>query len=86
MDKLILKLKIIKNLIKGEEVIGKLSKTVEDDIYNITNYLDIFQRVLDSPSPISEELKKEVFEVSENKIIQQSLREILFSCFSKKSK
>ena len=75
-----------KDLIKGEEVIGKLSKTVEDDIYNITNYLDIFQRVLDSPSPISEELKKEVFEVSENKIIQQSLREILFSCFSKKSK
>ena len=27
-----------KDLMKGEEVIGKLSKSVEDDIYHITNF------------------------------------------------
>ena len=74
-----------KDLMKGEEVIGKLSKTVEDDIFNITNFLDIIQRVIDSPIPLSEELKKEVLEASENKSIEQSCREILFSYFSKKS-
>ena len=71
---------------KGEEVIGKLSKTVEDDIFNITHFLDIIQRVIDSPVPFSEELKKEVNEASENKSIEHSCREILFSYFSKKSK
>ena len=74
------------DLKKGEEIIGKLSKTVEDDIYNFTNFLDILQRVIDSPIPLSEELKKEVIEASENKSIEQSCREILFSYYSKKSK
>ena len=46
-----------KELSKGEEVIGKLSKTVEDDIENITNFLKIVQKVIDSPSPIPEALK-----------------------------
>ena len=73
-----------KDLSKGEEVIGKLSKTVEDDIENITNFLNIIQKVIDSPVPMSDELKKEVIEATENKSIEQSLREILFSYFSKK--
>ena len=75
-----------KDLNKGEEVIGKLSKTVEEDIFNITNFLSIIQRVIESPVPFSEEFKKEINEASENKSIEQSLREVLFSCFSKKNK
>jgi hypothetical protein len=74
-----------KDLMKGEEVIGKLSKSVEDDIYNITNFLDIIQRVIDTPVPFSEDFKKEVLEACENKSIEQSCREILFMYFSKKS-
>jgi hypothetical protein len=73
-----------KELSKGEEVIGKLSKTVEDDIENITNFLKIVQKVIDSPVPMADDLKKEVIEATENKSIEQSLREILFSYFSKK--
>ena len=71
-------------MVKGEEIIGKLSKTVEDDIDNITHFLDIVQRVIDSPKPMSDELRKEVIEAFENKSIEQSLREKLFSYFSKK--
>ena len=77
-----------KDLVKGEEIIGKLSKTIEDDIDNITNFLNIMQRVKeskDSPTPLSDELKKEVMEAIENKSIEQRCREILFSLFSKKS-
>ena len=73
-----------KDLSKGEEVIGKLSKTVEDDIENITNFLKIVQKVIDSPSPFSEDFKKEVMEATENKSIEHSCREVLFSIFSKK--
>ena len=73
-------------LSKGEEIIGKLSKTVEDDIYNITNFLKIIQKVIETPVPFSEDFKKEVIEASENKSIEQSCREILFSYYSKKSK
>ncbi len=73
-----------KDLVKGEEVIGKLSKTVEDDIDNITNFLNIIQRVIESPIPMSDELRKEVIEASENKRLEQSCREILFSYYSKK--
>ena len=75
-----------KDLAKGEEIIGKLSGTVETDIFNITNFLDIIQRVIESPVPFSEDLKKEVMEAWENKSIEQSCREILFSYYSKKSK
>ena len=73
-----------KDLSKGEEVIGKLSKTVEDDIENITNFLKIVQKVIDSPVPMEDNLKKEVMEATENKSIEQSCRELLFSIFSKK--
>ena len=73
-----------KDLVKGEEIIGKLSKTVEDDIDNITNFLYIIQKVIDSPIPMSDDLKKEVIEASENKSIERSCREILFSYSSKK--
>ena len=74
-----------KELNKGEEVIAKLSKTVEDDIYNITNFLDIVQRVIDSPIPLSEEFKKEVMEASENKSIEQVADEI-YRLYCKKMK
>jgi len=73
-----------KDLAKGEEIIGKLSKTIEDDIDNITNFLNIIQRVIESPIPMSDELRKEVIEASENKRLEQSCREILFSYYSKK--
>ena len=48
--------------------------------------MDIIQRVIESPVPFSEDLKKEVMEAWENKSIEQSCREILFSYYSKKSK
>ena len=75
-----------KDLVKGEEVIGKLSKNVEDDIDNITNVLDIIQRVNETPPPFSEEFKKEISEASDNKSIERSCREVLFNLFSKKNK
>ncbi len=46
--------------------------------------MNIFQKVTDSPVPMADELKKEVIEATENKSIEQSCREILFSYFSKK--
>ena len=72
------------DLIKGEEIIGKMSKTVEDDIFTYINFLNIFQTVLDSPSPPSEELKNKVNEITDNKSIEESCRELLFSICSKK--
>ena len=75
-----------KELNKGEEVIGKLSKTVEDDIYNIINLLDVTQRVFETNPPYTEEFGKEVVEMCENKSIEKSCREFLFSYFSKKRK
>ena len=73
-----------KDLVKGEEIIGKSSKTVEDDIDNITNFLNIFKKVIESPIPVSDDLKKEVMEAIENKSIAQNCREKLYSCYSKK--
>ena len=71
-------------LAKGEEIIAKVSKKVEDDIDNITNFLTIMQQVIDSPVPLKEDLKKDVMEASENKNIEQNCREILWSYYSKK--
>ena len=73
-------------LTKGEEIIGKMSKSVEDDIFIYINFLSVFQKVIDSPSPPSEELKDKVHEITENKNIETSCREMIFSIFSKKSK
>ena len=71
-------------LSKGEEIIAKVSKKVEDDIDNITNFLTIMQQVIDSPIPLKDDLKKDALEASENKNIEQNCREILFSYYSKK--
>ena len=73
-----------KDLAKGEEIVGKLSKTVGDDIDVLTNFLNIFQRLKESPIPISDEFKKEVIEAYENKSIENNLREQLYNYYSKK--
>ena len=74
-----------RDLVKGEEIIRKLSKTVEDDIHNITKFLDIMKRLIESPT-MSDELIKEVIEATEDKSIEQTCRESLFSYYSKRLK
>ena len=63
-----------------------MSKVVEDDIENIVNFLDVFQRLIEAQTPLSDDFKKEVLEATENKSIEDRCREILFSYFSKKEK
>jgi hypothetical protein len=73
-----------KGLRKEEEIISKMSRILEDDIENIIYFLKIIQKVIDSPKPMSEDLRRDVMEVLENKAVEQSCREILFTYFSKK--
>jgi len=72
-----------KDLNKEEEIIGKMSRILEDDIENIINFLNIMNRIFES-SYMTEDLRKDVLETLENKAFDQSCREILFSYFSKK--
>ena len=78
----------IKYAVWNDEITEKRIEyvNVEDDIDNITNVLDIIQRVNETPPPFSEEFKKEISEASDNKSIERSCREVLFNLFSKKNK
>ena len=73
-----------RGLRKEEEIVGKMSKILEDDIENINTFLVIIHKVILSPKPMNDDLRKEVMEVLENKSVEQSCREILFTYFSKK--
>ena len=61
-----------------------MNKILEDDIENINTFLVIIHKVILSPKPMNDDLRKEVMEVLENKSVEQSCREILFTYFSKK--
>ena len=74
-----------KGLNKGEEVIVNMSKTIEDEINHISYFLRVAKRVFESQPPISEDLRADVMIAFEDKKIEQSCRETLFSFFSKKS-
>ena len=74
-----------KDLIRGEEIIINMSKTIEDEINHISYFLRVVKRVFEANPPISEELKTDVMMAFEDKKIEQSCRETLFSIFSKKS-
>ena len=73
-----------RGLRKEEEIVGKMNKILEDDIENINTFLVIIHKVILSPKPMNDDLRKEVMEVLENKSVEQSCREILFTYFSKK--
>ena len=74
-----------KDLNRGEEVIINMSKTIEDEINHISNFLRVVKRVFEAQPPISEDLKVDVMIAFEDKKIEQGCRETLFSIFSKKS-
>ena len=74
-----------KDLNKGEEIIINMSKTIEDEINHISYFLKVVTRVFEANPPISEDLRTDVMLAFEDKKIEQSCRETLFSIFSKKS-
>ena len=74
-----------KDLHKGEEIIINMSKTVEDEINHISYFLRVVKRVFEAQPPLSEDLRGDVMIAFEDKKIEQSCRETLFSIFSKKS-
>ena len=74
-----------KGLSKGEEIIINMSKTVEDEINHISYFLRVAQRVFESKRPLSDDLRGDVMIAFEDKKIEQSCRETLFSIYSKKS-
>lgn len=72
-------------LAKGEEIVGKMTKILQDDIFNISNFLRLIHQVIESPKPLREELKREILDVLDSKTMETSCREILFNYFSRKS-
>ena len=73
------------SLRKEEEIVGKMSKILEDDIESISNFLQIVHKVIDSPKPLNEDLKRDVLEILDSKSMDVACREILFKYFSKKT-
>ena len=74
-----------KGLNRGEEIIINMSKTIEDEINHISYFLRVVKRVFETSPPISDDLRGDVMIAFEDKKIEQSCRETLFSIFSKKS-
>ena len=74
-----------KDLNRGEEIIINMSKTIEDEINHISYFLKVVKRVFEAEPPITEDLRSDVMVAFEDKKIEQSCRETLFSIFSKKS-
>ena len=62
-----------------------MSKTIEDEINHISYSLRVVKRVFETLPPISEDLRGDVMIAFEDKKIEQSCRETLFSIFSRKS-
>ena len=74
-----------KGLNRGEEVIINMSKTIEDEINHISDFLRVVKRVFEAEPPIDEDLRADVMIAFEDKKIEQSCRETLFAIFSRKS-
>ena len=74
-----------KALNKGEDVVGKISKVLIDDIVSVSNFLRVVQQVIITQEPLGEELKREVIDILDSKRMETSCREILFNYFSRKS-
>ena len=70
---------------RGEEVIINLSKTIEDEINHISDFLKVVKKVFEAEPPIQEDLRSDVLLAFEDKKIEQSCRETLFAIYSKKS-
>ena len=74
-----------KDLNRGEEIIINMSKTIEDEINHISYFLRVVKRVFEAEPPLTEDIRSDVMSAFEDKKIEQSCRETLFSIFSKKS-
>ena len=74
-----------KGLNKGEDVVGKISKVLIDDIVSVCNFLRVVQQVIKAKEPLKEELKREVIDILDSKRMETSCREILFNYFSRKT-
>ena len=74
-----------KDLNRGEEIIINMSKTIEEEINHISYFLKVVKRVFEAQPPIPEDLRSDVMIAFEDKKIEQTCRETLFSIFSKKS-
>ena len=74
-----------KGLNKGEDVVGKISKVLIDDIVSVCNFLRVVQQVIIAQEPLKEELKREVIDILDSKRMETSCREILFNYFSRKT-
>jgi hypothetical protein len=70
---------------KGEDVVGKISKVLINDIVNVCNFLRVVQQVITAKEPLKEELKREVIDILDSKRMETSCREILFNYFSRKT-
>ena len=74
-----------KGLTRRDEVIINLSKIIEDEIFHISNFLRVVERVFEAEPPIDNDLRGDVMIAFEDKKIEQSCRETLFAIFSRKS-
>jgi len=74
-----------KELIRGDEIIINMSKIIEDEVNHICDFLKVVKRVLESQTPLSEELRGDIMTAFEDKKIEQSCRETLFTIFSRKN-
>ena len=62
-----------------------MSKTIEDEINHISDFLKVVKKVFEAEPPIQEDLRSDVLLAFEDKKIEQSCRETLFAIYSKKS-
>ena len=74
-----------KGINRGEEVIINISKIIEDEINHISDFLGVVKRVFEAEPPIDNDLRADVMIAFEDKKIEQSCRETLFSIFSQKA-
>ena len=74
-----------KNINRGEEIILNMSRTIEDEIIHICDFLRVVKRVFEAEPPIDDDLRADVMVAFEDKKIEQSCRETLFAIFSRKS-
>ena len=74
-----------KELVRGDEIIINMSKIIEDEVNHICDFLKVVKRVLESQMPLSEDLRGDVMIAFEDKKIEQSCRETLFTIFSRKN-
>ena len=74
-----------KELVRGDEIIINMSKIIEDEVNHICDFLKVVKRVLEAPMPLSEDLRGDIMVAFEDKKIEQSCRETLFTIFSRKN-